>query len=54
MLYNTQHQSLWFMQMEMSVAQHWSSGHLTIDKFPRTAQSQVGTRPDLTLDVART
>ena len=29
LLYNVQHQSLWFMEMEMSMPQLWSFGHLT-------------------------
>ena len=33
LLYNVQHQSFWFMQMEMSVAQRWSASHLTIENW---------------------
>ena len=35
-LYNVQYQSLWFMQMEKSMTQHWSSDHLTIENLQST------------------
>ena len=31
LLYNVQHKSLWFLQMETLAPQHWSSGYLTIE-----------------------